>query len=58
MPEINPFEQCSLLGFFPGDFKFYCVLLKAYIVDFSLKFNEIKFCILLMNWLIWEKMFT
>jgi len=31
---------------------------KAYLLDFSFKFNEIKFCTLLMNWLIWEKMFT
>jgi len=27
-------------------------------MDFSFKFNEIKFCTLLMNWLIQEKMFT
>jgi len=46
--------------FFTGDFKFYCLLLgkKTYFIDFSFKFNEIKFCTLLMNWLIWEKMFT
>jgi len=31
---------------------------KGYLIDFSSKFNEIKFCTLLMNWLIWEKMFT
>jgi len=31
---------------------------KAYLIDFSFKFNEIKFCTLLMNWLIREKMFT
>jgi len=31
---------------------------KAYLIDFSLKFNEIKFCTVLMNWLIWEQMFT
>ena len=31
---------------------------KAYLIDFSFKFNEIKFCTLLMNWLILEKMFT
>jgi len=37
MPELNPFEQHSLLRFFTGDFKFYCLLLekKAYLVDFS-----------------------
>jgi len=28
---------------------------KAYVIDFSFKFNEIKFWILLMNWLIQEK---
>jgi hypothetical protein len=27
-------------------------------MDFSFKFNEIKFCAVLMNWLILEKMFT
>jgi len=33
--------------------------LKAYFIDFSLKFIEIKFCVvLMMNWLIREKMFT
>ena len=31
---------------------------KAYLIDFSLQFNEIKFCTVLMNWLIQEKMFT
>ena len=31
---------------------------KSYLIDFSFKFNEIKFCTLLMNWLIWEKMLT
>jgi len=31
---------------------------KAYLIDFSLKFNEIKFCTALMNWLIQEKIFT
>jgi len=31
---------------------------RAYLIDFSFKFNEIKFCILLVNWLIREKMFT
>jgi len=31
---------------------------KAYLIDFSFKFNEIKFCTLLMNWLTREKMFT
>jgi len=30
----------------------------AYLIHFSFKFNEIKFCTLLTNWLIREKMFT
>jgi hypothetical protein len=30
----------------------------VYLIDFSFKFNQIKFCIMLMNWLIQEKMFT
>jgi len=29
--------------------------LKAYLIGFSFKFNEIKFCTLFMNWLIQEK---
>jgi len=61
MPELNPSKQGCLLEFFTGEFEFYCLLLekkKAYLIDFSFKFNEIKFCTLLMNWLIWEKMFT
>jgi len=28
---------------------------KAYLIDISFKFNEIKFCTVLMNWLIQEK---
>jgi len=31
---------------------------KSYLIDFSFKFNGIKFVNLLMNWFIWEKMFT
>jgi len=31
---------------------------KAYLIYFSLKFNEIKFFTVLMNWLIQEKLFT
>jgi len=31
---------------------------KLYLIDFSFKFNEIKFCTLLMNWLTQEKIFT
>jgi len=60
-PELKPSEQGCLPEFFTGDFKFYCLLLekkKAYLIDFSFKFNEIKFCTVLMNWLIREKMFT
>ena len=46
--------------FFTGSFKFYCLLLgkKAYLIDFSFKFNEIKFCTLPVNWLIRKKLFT
>ena len=60
MMELNPLEQGCLPEFFTGDLKCYCLLLekKAYLIDFSFKFNEIKFCSLLMNWLIREKMFT
>jgi len=59
--DINPSTQCSLLRFFARDFKFYCLLLggeKASLIDFSFKFNEIKFCTVLMIWLIQEKMLT
>ena len=31
---------------------------EAYLIDFSFILNEIKFCTVLMNWLIQEKMFT
>jgi len=31
---------------------------KAYLSDFSFKFNEIKFCTLFTNWLIWEKKYS
>jgi hypothetical protein len=60
MPELNPSKQRCMLRFFTGNFKFYCLILekKTYLLDFSFKFNEIKFCALHMNWLIWEKMFT
>jgi len=58
--ELNPSKQRCLPEFFTGDIKCYCLLLekKAYLINFSFKFNEIKFCTLFMNWLIWEKMFT
>jgi len=42
VPELNPSEQCCLPEFFTGDLKFYCLLLggkKAYLIDFSFKFN-------------------
>jgi len=57
MPELNPSKQCCLLEFFTGDFKFYFIFLgkKVYLIDFSFIFNEIKYCTLLLNWLIWEK---
>ena len=47
-------------GIFSGVFKFQCMLLEKelYLIDFSFKFNAIKFGNLLMNWFIWEKMFT
>ena len=60
-PELNPSEQGCLPECFTGYFKFNCVFLekkKAYLIDFSFIFNEIKFFTLLMNWLIREKMFT
>jgi len=31
---------------------------KTYLIDFSFRFTEIKFCTLLMNWLIQKKIFT
>ena len=58
-PDLNPSEQRCLPEFFTGDFKFQCILRrKVYLIDFTLKFNEIKFCSLLVNCLIWKKMFT
>jgi hypothetical protein len=58
--ELNPSEQACLPEFFPGGFEFYCILLekKLYLIDFSFKFNEIKFCTLLVNWLIRGKNVT
>jgi len=51
MPELNHSEQGCLPEFFTAVFKCYCLLLekKAYLIDFSFKFHEIKFCTLLMN---------
>ena len=59
-PDINPSKQRSLPRFFTQHFKFYCLILekRASLIDFSFKFNEIKFCAVLMNWLIQEKMLT
>jgi len=55
-------DSCSgtLPEIFLRVFKFQCGLLekKSYLIDFSFKFNAIKFGNLLMNWFIWEKMFT
>jgi hypothetical protein len=57
--EWNPSTNSSLPRFLSGDFDFKCLLLKkTYLVDFSLKFKEIKFCTPFMNWLIREKMFA
>jgi len=49
--QLNPSVQRRLLEFFTGDFKFKCLLLqkKAYLIGFSYKFNEIKFCTVLMK---------
>jgi len=46
MLELNPSAQWQLPRLFTGDFNFLCLLLekKAYLIDFSFKFNEIKFC--------------
>ena len=45
---------------FTQDLKFYCLLLekKVYLINFSIKFNEMKFYTVLMNWSIREKMLT
>jgi len=48
MPELIPLSNTAcqdfLLGILNFNFKFYCLLLekKAYPIDFSFKFNEIK----------------
>jgi len=58
--DLNALCSGCLLAFFLGFFKFQCMLLekKSYLVDFSFKFNAIKFGNLLMNWFIWKKMLT
>jgi hypothetical protein len=55
-----PRAVAAYRNFFWGVFKFQCMLLekKSYLIDFSFKFNAIKFGNLLMNWFIREKMFT
>ena len=59
-PHINLSTQHSVPTFFTWDFKFYCLLLEkiAYLIDFSFRFNEMKFYSVIMNWLIWGKMFS
>ena len=56
--DLNASCSGCLPEFFLGCFKFQCLLLekKSYLIDFSFKFNAIKFGNLLMNWFIWEKM--
>jgi len=55
--DLNASCSGCLPEFFLGFFKFQCMLLekKSYLVEFSFKFNAIKFGNLLMNWFIWEK---
>ena len=58
-PELNPSDQRCLPGFFTGDFQFYFLVLEKSISRRPFfKFNEIKFCTLLMNCLSREKLFT
>ena len=53
MLELNPSKQCCPPRFLAGTFKFYRLLLggeeKKTLMDLSFKFNEIKFCIELVN---------
>ena len=58
--DLNASCSGCLPEFFLGVFKFQCMLLgkKSYLLDFSFKFNAIKFGNLLMNWFVREKMFT
>ena len=55
-----PCAVAACQNFFWGVFKFQCMLLekKSYLINFSFKFNAIKFGNLLMNWFIWEKIVT
>ena len=56
MLPCNTACQNFLLGIL--NFNAYSKKKKAYLIDFSFKFNEIKFCCLLINWLIRKKKFT
>jgi len=58
--DLNASCSGCLPEFILGFFKFQFMLLekKSYPTDFSFKFNAIKFGNLLMNWFIWEKIFT
>jgi len=62
MPDINASTQRSLPRFLTQDFKFYCLHLgkkkRASLINFFFIFNEMKFCTVLMNWVIWENMLT
>jgi len=59
MPELNPSDDRHPPGLFTGILNLLLTLRKkAYLIDLSFEFNEIKFCNLLMNWLIWGKIFT
>jgi hypothetical protein len=53
-PEVKPsawWQPAEIL--LPGilNFNAYSLKKKSYLIDFSFKFNETEFCILLMNWL-------
>jgi hypothetical protein len=54
-----PSAVAACLNFFCGFYISMQLLEKKfYLIDFTFKFNEIKFCNLLMNWFIREKVFT
>ena len=55
-----PCAVAACRKFFWGVFKFQYMLLEkeSYLIDFSFKFNAVKFGNLLMNWFIREKIFT
>ena len=58
--ELNVSRSGCLPEFFLGvlNFNVCSYKKKSYLIDFSFKFNEIKFGNLLMNWFIPEKMFA